>query len=136
MQLYFAPASYGGGGYGTAKLDTVPGMTLGASQLRPESTGHVKAVSADPTAKPEIQPNYLAVQTDRDALLAAMKYLRRLLATPPLCDHVIRENFPGPDVQTDEQLMAQPGPPARRPIIRWELASLALTRWRLSIRRA
>ena len=106
MQLYFAPASYGGGGYGTAKLDTVPGMTLGASQLRPESTGHVKAVSADPTAKPEIQPNYLAVQTDRDALLAAMKYLRRLLATPPLADHVIRENFPGPDVQTDEQLMA------------------------------
>jgi choline dehydrogenase-like flavoprotein len=106
MQLYFAPASYGGGGYGTAKLDTVPGMTLGASQLRPDSTGHVKAVSADPTAKPEIQPNYLAVQTDRDALMMAMKYLRRLLATPPLCDHVIRENFPGPDVQTDEQLMA------------------------------
>ena len=35
-----------------------------------------------------------------------MKYLRRLLATPPLADHVIRENFPGPDVQTDEQLMA------------------------------
>ena len=89
MQLYFAPASYGGGGYGTAKLDTVPGMTLGASQLRPDSTGHVKAVSADPTAKPEIQPNYLAVQTDRDALLMAMKYLRRLLATSPLarsCD--------------------------------------------------
>lgn len=106
MQLYFAPASYGGGRYGTTELDTVPGMTLGASQLRPESTGHVKALSADPTAKPEIQPNYLAVQSDRDALLAAMKYLRKLLATPPLSDHVIRENFPGPDVQTDEQLMA------------------------------
>jgi choline dehydrogenase len=106
MQLYFAPASYGGGRYGTTVLDTVPGMTLGASQLRPESTGHVKALSADPTAKPEIQPNYLAVQTDRDALLAAMKYLRKLLATPPLSDHVVRENFPGPEVQTDEQLMA------------------------------
>ena len=106
MQLYFAPASYGGGGYGTTTLDTVPGMTLGASQLRPESTGHVKAVSADPTAKPEIQPNYLSVQTDRDALLAAMKYLRRLLATPPLADHVIQENFPGPKVQTDDELMA------------------------------
>ena len=46
------------------------------------------------------------VQTDRDALLMAMKYLRRPLATPPLADHVIRENFPGPDAQTDEQLMA------------------------------
>ena len=106
MQLYFAPASYGRGRYGTTVLDTVPGMTLGASQLRPDSTGHVKAVSADPAAKPEIQPNYLAVQSDRDALLAAMRYLRKLLATPPLSDHVIRENFPGPEVQTDEQLMA------------------------------
>ena len=54
----------------------------------------------------DVLPYYLAVQTDRDALLAAMKYLRRLLATPPLADHVIRENFPGRDVQTDEQLMA------------------------------
>ena len=27
MQLYFAPASYGGGRYGTTMLDTVPGMT-------------------------------------------------------------------------------------------------------------
>jgi choline dehydrogenase len=106
MQLYFAPASYGGGRYGTSVLDTVPGMTLGASQLRPDSTGHVRAQSADPAAKPEIQPNYLAAQTDRDALLAAMKYLRKLLATAPLSDHVIRENFPGPDVQTDDQLMA------------------------------
>ncbi len=106
MQLYFAPASYGAGRYGTTDLDTVPGMTLGASQLRPESTGHVKATAADPTAKPEIQPNYLADQHDRDALLAAMKYLRRLLGTKPLADHVIQENFPGPGVQTDEQLMA------------------------------
>lgn len=106
MQLYFAPASYMPGRYGTSELDRVPGMTLGVSQLRPESTGHVKATSADPTAKPEIQPNYLAVQHDRDALLAAMKYLRKLLATPPLSDYVIEENLPGPAVQTDEQWMA------------------------------
>jgi hypothetical protein len=37
MQLYFAPASYARGRYGTTALDTRPGMTLGASQLRPES---------------------------------------------------------------------------------------------------
>ena len=58
MQLYFAPASYAPGSYGTSVLDSVPGMTLGCSQLRPESTGHVKALSSDPAAKPEIQPNY------------------------------------------------------------------------------
>jgi len=106
MQLYFAPASYAGGRYGTTMLDTRPGMTLGASQLRPESTGHVKATSADAVAKPEIQPNYLADQIDRDALLAAMKYLRSLLATRPLVDYVDHENFPGPQVKSDDELLA------------------------------
>ncbi|TXL71289.1 choline dehydrogenase [Vineibacter terrae] len=106
MQLYFAPASYAGGRYGTAVLDTRPGMTLGASQLRPESVGHVKALSGDATEKPEIQPNYLADQIDRDALLAAMRYLRKLLTTRPLADHVVHENFPGPDVNSDDELMA------------------------------
>lgn len=106
MQLYFAPASYAAGRYGTTVLDTKPGMTLGASQLRPESVGHVKASSLDPAVKPEIQPNYLADQMDRDALLAAMKYLRKLLATPPLAGHVVRENFPGPGVRSDDELMA------------------------------
>jgi choline dehydrogenase len=81
-------------------------MTLGASQLRPESRGHVKALSNDPTVKPEIQPNYLAEQTDRDAIVSAMKYLRRLLQTKPLSDYVIEETLPGPAVQSDEQWLA------------------------------
>jgi choline dehydrogenase len=106
MQLYFAPASYPAGAYGTAELDHLPGMTLGCSQLRPDSIGHLKAVSSDPMVHPEIQPNYLATQTDRDALLAAMKYLRRLLHTRPLADFVDHENFPGKDVQTDDEWMA------------------------------
>ena len=80
-------------------------MTLGCSQLRPESKGHLRAVSADPMVKPEIQPNYLADQMDRDALLAAMKYLRKLLHTRPLADFVDHENFPGKDVVTDEDWM-------------------------------
>ncbi len=106
MQLYFAPASYAAGAYGVTELDTKPGMTLGCSQLRPESKGWLKALSADARVKPEIQPNYLAAQMDRDALLAAMKYLRQLLHTKPLADFVVEENFPGPGIRTDEDWMA------------------------------
>jgi choline dehydrogenase len=106
MQLYFAPASYDAGKYGTTDLDTKPGMTLGCSQLRPESKGHLKALSSDPRVKPEIQPNYLADQIDRDALLAALKYLRKLLHTGPLADFVDHENFPGPSCVTDADWMA------------------------------
>ena len=106
MQLYFAPASYPTGRYGVTDLDTKAGMTLGCSQLRPESKGWLKALSADPRAKPEIQPNYLQAQMDRDALVAAMKYMRQLLHTRPLADYVIAENFPGASVQTDDEWLA------------------------------
>ena len=106
MQLYFAPASYPTGRYGVTELDTQAGMTLGCSQLRPESKGWLKALSADPRTKPEIQPNYLQDQMDRDALLAAMKYMRQLLQTRPLADYVVAENFPGPAVRTDDEWMA------------------------------
>ena len=106
MQLYFAPASYAGGRYGATDLDTRPGMTLGCAQLRPESKGHVKALSADPLAKPEIQPNYLADAMDRDALVSALKYLRGLLATRPLADFVVQETVPGPATISDADWLA------------------------------
>jgi hypothetical protein len=56
----------------------------------------VKALSTDPAAKPEISPITWPSRLTADALLAAMKYLRRLLATKPLSDYVIREEFPRP----------------------------------------
>jgi choline dehydrogenase len=43
---------------------------------------------------------------DRDALVAAMKYMRQLLHTRPLADYVIAENFPGASVQTDDEWLA------------------------------
>ena len=81
-------------------------MTLGCAQLRPESCGHLKALSADPRVKPEIQPNYLADSIDRDALLSAMKYMRRLTQTAPLAQFVAEETLPGPGIVTDDDWMA------------------------------
>ncbi len=52
-------------------------MTCGAWQYRPESVGHVRAVSADPFEDPLIQPNYLAAEGDRRVLLAGMRLPNR-----------------------------------------------------------
>jgi len=64
LQFVFTPASYNEGGV-TGGLESLPGMTCGVWQLRPESRGHVRAHSADPMEAPAIQPNYLATETDR-----------------------------------------------------------------------
>jgi choline dehydrogenase len=103
IQLNFTPGSYMKSVTGV--LDSFPGMTLGFYQLRPESTGHVRARSPDPFADPIIQPNYLAHKEDRDVAVAGIKLVRRLLAAPELARYFESEVTPGPQVSEDEELL-------------------------------
>ncbi len=104
LQLVFTPASYSEGV--TGQLQRTPGMTAGFWQTRPESRGHVRAKSADPREAPAIQPNYLAAEEDRRAALAGVRWCRRLLGTQALADLSERETLPGPEAQSDEDLLA------------------------------
>jgi choline dehydrogenase len=71
----------------------------------PASYGYVRAKSADPFAAPTIQPNYLAAESDRRVLLAGMKIARELISSSPLRKYYDREEFPGIQAQSDEDLM-------------------------------
>jgi choline dehydrogenase-like flavoprotein len=104
LQLTFTPASYKEGVQST--LDDFPGMTIASWQQRPESSGYVRARSADPFEHPIIQPNYLVAESDRRVLLAGMKLARRLLASRPLSKYYDREEFPGANVQSDDELLS------------------------------
>jgi choline dehydrogenase len=103
LQLTFTPASYKEGVQST--LDDFPGMTIASWQQRPDSTGYVRSKSADPFEHPTIQPNYLTAESDRQVLLAGMKLARRLLQSRPLSRFYDREEFPGPQAQSDDDLM-------------------------------
>ena len=103
LQGVFAPASYQQGYVGV--LDGFPGMTAGVWQHRPHSTGWVRARSADPFADPLIQPNYLEDERDRRVLVAGMRMARRLLQTQPLQRYAPVETLPGPQVQSDDELL-------------------------------
>jgi choline dehydrogenase len=103
MQFTFTPASYMEGVQG--QLEREPGMTVASWQQRPESRGTVRARSADPFDAPIINPNYLAEEIDRRVLLRAMKLARGLLQSRPLQPYFEREDFPGPSVQSDDELL-------------------------------
>ncbi len=103
VQMTFTPASYREGWQG--ELDTVPGMTVAVWQQRPESLGYVRARSADAGEKPDIQPNYLDHEIDRQVLLDAMKLGRTFLQTPELAVYNDGETLPGSDIQSDDELM-------------------------------
>ena len=104
IQLTFTPASYREGMQGQLELE--PGMTAAPWQQRPESKGHVRIRSADPFEQPQIQPNYLTEETDRRVLVAAMRLARRLLQSKPLEPYYGHEDFPGPQVQSDDEMLA------------------------------
>ena len=104
LQLTFTPASYKEGVQG--QLEDKPGMTVASWQQRPESRGYVRIRSADPFAPPIIQTNYLTAELDRRVVVAGMKLARRLLKSAPLSPYYDYEDFPGPNVQSDDELLA------------------------------
>ncbi len=103
LQMTFTPASYQDGQVGL--LDDYPGMTCGCWQHRPESRGYIRAASSSPFDSPRVQPNYLALEVDRQALVGGIKLARRFLSTPELSGFGVTETHPGPDAQSDDELL-------------------------------
>lgn len=81
-----------------------PGVTVVGVLLRPESSGTVRITSADPFAPPDIQPNYLAEQKDRDILIETTKLIRGIMNDKALAPHIIGEYMPGSEVVSDDQI--------------------------------
>jgi choline dehydrogenase len=86
-------------------LDDFPGMTCGIWQHRPDSSGFVRLRSADPFDDPVIQPNYLTHPNDRRVFLGGVRLARKLLDTPALAPWFDGEVLPGPQAQSDDELL-------------------------------
>ena len=101
LRILFTPGSYQDGK--VYVLDDHPGMTCGAAQPRPQSTGYVRARSADAAEAPRVQPNYLAEAEDQRITLFGLRLARDLLHRPELANYFEAETLPGPGVQTDDE---------------------------------
>jgi choline dehydrogenase len=104
LQLLFTPASYDPNVFGV--LEREPGMTVAVCPVRPDSRGTIMAKSADPFEKPAIRPNYLAQYSDQQVLAAGLRLTRRIFAAPAIAKHSAFEMVPGPNLGTDEELLA------------------------------
>src|SRR5215471_7653454 len=104
LQLLFTPGSTDPLKFG--KLDDRPGMSCVVCVVKPDSRGTIMAVSADPFARPAIRPSALSTHTDERALLSGTRIVRRVFAAPALAQHSLGEFLPGPDLQSDADLLA------------------------------
>jgi choline dehydrogenase len=108
IQFHITPATMKPQLMGNTKMvaDDHPGLTFAPCHLRPQSRGHVHSRSADPTELPRIMPNFLTAEEDRNAQVAALKIVRQLVGQPALADKIVQELMPGPDLTSDEALLA------------------------------
>lgn len=90
-------------------LDNFPGLTASVCNLRPESRGSVSITSPDPHAAPQISPNYLSTQGDRQVAVAAIRQARAIMAQAPMQRHAPDEIRPGIDSDDEGDLIRAAG---------------------------
>ena len=86
--------------------DPFSGLSIGVSNCRPTSRGHIRIGSPDPMVHPLITVNAYSTRQDVDEMLAGVKYLRHIAAQPAFARLIAEELRPGPAVQSDADLIA------------------------------
>jgi choline dehydrogenase len=74
--------------------------------MQPSSRGHIRLHSADPAAAPSIQFNYLQTGQDKRDVIDAFRLTRNLLSQQAFAAYDGGELNPGPDVQSDDEILA------------------------------
>ncbi len=78
---------------------------MNVNVLRSESLGSIHIKSSDPTVSPAIRFNFLSAEMDRGGVVFAMRKGREVMNTAPVADIVGEELAPGPQYQSDDELI-------------------------------
>jgi choline dehydrogenase len=84
-------------------LHAFPAITASVCNLRPASRGWVRVRSADPGEHPEIAPNYLSADEDRQVAARAIRLARRIMAADALKRFCPEEYLPGSQIADDDE---------------------------------
>ena len=103
VQFHLAP--YAIRGPNDRTLIPEPGMTCTIYALRPESRGSIHIHSRDPREAPAIRFNFLSDGLDRRVLVDGVRWARRLMATSAMDDFRDAELKPGPEVESDDEIV-------------------------------
>ena len=85
-------------------LHPFPAFTASVCNLNPTSRGTVNIQSADFKQAPQIAPNYLSTDADRQVAADSLRITRRIAAQPALAKYQPEEWKPGTQFQSDADL--------------------------------
>jgi choline dehydrogenase len=104
VQIHFVAARVAPHGRGT--MSPEHGFQMHVCQVRPESRGHVALKSADPSAHPLIDPDYLSAPADLETLLAGIEITRKIARSPALAPFRGKEYWPGDGIESRDEMVA------------------------------
>ena len=104
IQLHFLPLLYDDNGR-NLDLMSKSGYSCHVCVLRPQSHGRVTLKSPDPAVAPRIDLNFLEHPDDQKTLVNGVRLARRILAAKSFDDYRGAELHPGPDAQSDEEIL-------------------------------
>lgn len=103
-QFHFLPAA--GLEPGVPPVPSGSGCTLNTYFLRPKSRGNISLLSANPTAAPLIDPNYLGDPFDLEMSVRCFKLMREIMSQSAFKAVGGREHYPGNTVRSDAECAA------------------------------
>jgi len=103
LQYHFLPIAMNYDGSNPAESH---GYQAHVGPMRPTSRGRVWLRSADPHEPPAIRFDYMATESDREEMRAAVRLTREIMAQAAFDPYRGPELAPGPDVHTDAEIDA------------------------------
>ena len=82
------------------------GYQVHVGPMYSDARGSVRIISADPRVHPALRFNYLSTEQDRREWVEAIHTARDILGQPAMAPFDGGELSPGPNVQTDEEILA------------------------------
>jgi choline dehydrogenase len=110
LQIHSMPWAYpqpNQDGPGRVVVDSKPSFSILPTLIYPKSRGTVRLASADPSAAPLIDPNYLADSSDMQHLVDGIRKVREIMASPKIAPFVASELHPGKKSASDDELRAE-----------------------------
>ncbi|UIJ71357.1 GMC family oxidoreductase [Aurantimonas sp. HBX-1] len=106
LEFHFQPLSLDDWGAGLHKFSA---FTASVCNLRPTSRGRIHMSGPDFDHPPEIDPNYLSTDEDREVAVESLEWARRIVAQPPLAPYRPEEYKPGAHVASKEEMLVAAG---------------------------
>lgn len=91
--------------YDGKKADTAHGFQVHVGPMYSDARGSIKIRSTDPAEHPSMVYNYLSTEQDRREWIEAVRRTREITSQQSMSAYNSGEISPGPDVQTDEEIL-------------------------------